>query len=319
MRAVVFYKYGGPEVLALKSIAKPLPRPFEVLIKVKASSINSWDYELLKGTPFANRFMFGLFRPKKINILGSDLSGIVEEVGRNVTKFKPGDEVFGDQSGGNWGGFAEYTCAHENNLILKPTEISFEVASCLPQAGLLAFQALRDYAQVKTGQEALINGAGGGAGCFAIQLAKMYGAHVTAVDTKEKFEIMKELGADEVIDFNREDYTKTGKYDIIIDNIARRSFFDYKGALKEDGIFGLVGGKGGTIFQILILGAICGGNKKLKLVLHQANKGLESLTNLVKEGKIKVIVDKTFNLDKTNEAFEHFAANQFKGKIVVKP
>ena len=317
MKALLFDKYGTPDDLHLEDVEIPAPRKNEVLVRVKACSINSWDNELLQGIPFANRFMFGLFRPKKILTLGSDIAGVVEAVGSNVKKFRVGDEVFGDQSQANWGGFAEYTCAPEKKLIHKPEKLSFAQAAAMPQAGVLALQALRNFARVKPGQKVLISGAGGGSGSFGIQLAKMYGAEVTAVDTADKFEFMKSLGADHAIDYYKEDYTRTGKYDVIIDNTATRYVREYRRALRPGGVFGMVGGRSGSIFNVMFLGPFVSFGKKIGVVMHRDNKGLEELTQLVTSGKIKVCIDKVFPLQQGVEAFRYFAGNKFRGKVVI--
>ncbi len=189
MKAVVFTKYGTPDVLELKEVDKPTPKDDEVSIKVHAASINDWDWGLLRGKPFANRIMFGLLKPKKI--LGCDIAGRVEAIGKNVKQFQPGDDVFGDISGGNWGGFAEYACARENEIALKPVSMTFEEATAIPQAGSLALQSVYDKAQIQSGQKVLINGAGGGAGTFAVQIAKSLGARVTGVDCTRKLNMMR--------------------------------------------------------------------------------------------------------------------------------
>ncbi len=203
MQAVVFEKYGFPDVLDLKEVAKPVPRDNEVLVKVQAASVNSWDWELLRGTPFANRLAFGLFKPRKINILGCDIAGRVEAAGKGVKQFQPGDEVFGDLSRCGWGGFAEYLCAPANALALKPTSMTFEQAAAFPQAGLLALQALRYKGQVQPGQKVLFNGAGGGVGTLGVQMAKSFGAEVTGVDSTDKLDVMRSTGADHVIDYTQ--------------------------------------------------------------------------------------------------------------------
>ena len=218
MKAIVYTKYGPPDVLELKEVAKPTPKDNEVLIKVHAASVNDWDWALLRGVPFVNRLTTGILKPIKIKILGSDIAGRVEAVGKNAKQFQAGDEVFGDLSGLAWGGFAEYVCAPENRLILKPASMSFEQAAAIPQAAVLALQGLRDKRQVQPGQKVLINGAGGGAGSFAIQIAKSFGVEVTGVDSTTKLDMMRSLGADHVIDYKQEDFTKNGqRYDLILD------------------------------------------------------------------------------------------------------
>ncbi len=223
MKAITYSKYGGPEVLQLKEIDKPSPKDNEVLIKVHAASINDWDMGLLNGD-FINRIINGLLKPKR-KIVGSDIAGRIEAVGKNVTKFKPGDDVYGDLSG-HWGGFAEYVCAQEKYLALKPPAMSYIDAAAIPQAAMLAVQGLIDKGKIKSGQKLLINGAGGGVGTFGIQIAKLYGVETTAVDSATKLDMLHSMGFDHVIDYKKEDFTKKGKlYDLILDVKTNRSIF----------------------------------------------------------------------------------------------
>ena len=199
MKAIVYHKYGSPDVLKVEEVERPTPKDNEVLVKVHAAAVNDWDWGLLRGKPFANRVLAGLLRPKKIKILGCDIAGRVETVGRKIKLFQPGDEVFGDISGSGWGGFAEYVCARENALTVKPAGMTFEEVAAVPQAAVLALQKV------------LINGGGGGVGTFAIQIAKSFGAEVTGVDSTMKLDIMRSIGADRVIDYTQEDFTKNGQ------------------------------------------------------------------------------------------------------------
>ncbi len=235
MKAIVYSRYGGPEVLQIKEIEKPFPKDDEVLIKVRAVSINDWDFGLLRGD-FINRLNNGLVKPK-IKILGSDIAGQIEAVGKNVTRFKTGDEVYGDMSG-YWGGFAEYTCALEKSLELKPSAMSFEQAAAIPQAAMLAVQSLIDKGKIKSGQKILINGAGGGVGTFAVQIAKLYGVELTGVDSTDKLHMLYSIGFDHVIDYTKEDFTKIDQcYDLILDVKTNRSIFAYSRALRPNGIY----------------------------------------------------------------------------------
>src|ERR1700704_196615 len=246
LKAIVYTKYGGPEVLQIKEIERPYPKDDEVLIKVHAASINDWDWGLLEGD-FINRLLNGLLKPKK-KILGSDIAGRIEAVGKNVNLFKTGDEVYGDLSG-QWGGFAEYVCAREKALALKPEGMSFEEAAAIPQAAMLAVQGLIDKGKIHTGQRLLINGAGGGVGTFAVQIAKLYG-----VDSTSKLDMLRSMGFDHVIDYTREDFTKNGKcYDLILDVKTNRSMFDYTRALCRNGIYVTVGGSMVRLLQALFL------------------------------------------------------------------
>jgi NADPH:quinone reductase-like Zn-dependent oxidoreductase len=254
MKAIVYTEYGPPEILQLKEVPEPTPRDDEVLIKVQAASVNRSDWEMLRGKPLFAR-IGGLLRPRR-QILGSDIAGRVEVTGRNVTRFRPGDEVFGDNLP-RMGGFAEYVCARESALALKPASMTFEEVAAIPQSAVIALQGIRDKGQVQPGQQVLISGAGGGAGTFAVQLAKLYGAEVTGVDNTGKLDFMRSLGADHVIDYTREDFTKNGKqYDLILDIVAHRSVFAYKRALRANGSYFLAGGSVATILQILLLGPL---------------------------------------------------------------
>jgi len=236
MKAIVCTKYGSPDVLQLKEVAKPFPKDDEVLVKVLATSLNAADFETLRGM-WSARFG-GPLRPM-YKILGTDLAGRVEAVGRNIKQFQPGDEVWGDLSFPyGFGTFAEYVCVSENALALKPASMTFEEASTYPQAAIIPLQSLRDRGKIQPGQKVLINGAGGGVGTFAVQIAKSFGAEVTGVDSAMKLEMMRSIGADHVIDYTQEDYTKNGQhYDLILDVKVYRSIFDYKRALRPRGLF----------------------------------------------------------------------------------
>jgi NADPH:quinone reductase-like Zn-dependent oxidoreductase len=317
MKAMVYTKYGLPDVLQLKEVAKPYPKDNEVLIKVQAASINDWDWGLLQGTPFANRLQFGLLKPQK-QILGSDIAGRVEAVGINVKQFQPGDEVFGDICG-CWGGFAEFVCARDNALTLKPASMTFEEAAAVPQAALLALHGLRYKRQIQPGQKVLINGAGGGAGTFAVQIAKSFGAHVTGVDSTRKLDMMRSIGADQVIDYTQEDFTKNGQhYNLILDFAAYHSIFDYKRSLSTKGIYVMVGGSSARFFQTVFLGPlILMTGKKMGLLLHKPNKDLAYIKELFEAGKVKPIIDRRYPLSKVAEAFRYFGAGHARGKVVI--
>ena len=317
MKAIVYTKYGGPEVLQLKEIEKPIPKDDEVLIKVHAVSLNDWDYGLLQGD-FINRMMFGFLRPKK-TILGSDIAGRIEAVGKAVKKFKPGDEVYGDLSG-HWGGLAEYVCAVENALALKPAAMSFIEAAAIPQAAMLAVQGLIDKGQIKQGQKILINGAGGGVGTFAIQIAKLYGAEVTGVDSAAKLDMLRSLGFDYVIDYTKEDFTKNGQlYDLILDVKTNRSVFDYTRALCRNGIYVTVGGSIGRLFQALFFGWWIKliHKKHIRIVALKLNKDLAYMNELFEAGKVKPVIDGPYRLDEAPDAFRLFGKAAHKGKIVI--
>ena len=320
MKAIVYENYGSPDVLEIKELEKPVPGDNEVLVNVHAVSINSWDQDLLRGVPFVNRLMAGVLKPRRITTLGCDIAGKVEAIGKSVKRFKPGDEVFGDLSSCGWGGFAEYVCARENALAHKPESISFEQAAALPQAGLLALQGLRDKGRIQAGQKVLINGAGGGAGTFAIQLARYFGADVTGVDSTNKLALMRSLGAHQVIDYTQQDFTRNGQqYDLILDISGTHSIFDVRRSLSTRGRYVMVGGSTTLVNQLLFLGPwlTIAGRKKMGLLMHKANRGLDDLMALVETGDVVPIIDKRYRLDEVAEAMRYFAAGSVKGKIVM--
>jgi NADPH:quinone reductase-like Zn-dependent oxidoreductase len=318
MKSVLFNRYGGPELLQLIDAAVPQPKPGEVLVKVLASSINSWDADLLRGE-FTNRLIFGLRKPT-IKTLGADVAGRIEAVGAQVTRFSPGQEVWGDLCNLGWGGFAEYVCAPESAFELKPRTMSFEQAAAVPQAGLLALQGLCGIGKVHAGLKVLINGAGGGVGIFAIQIAKVLGAEVTGVDRPEKLAMLRSLGADHVVDFTVEDFTRRAeRYDLILDVITNRSIFDYLRVLKPSGTYVTVGGFLKRLLQILILGRWIKlmTKKHTRVLVYKPNKGLNELKDLIETGKLVSIVDGPYRLSEIREAFRHFANGRHLGKIVI--
>jgi NADPH:quinone reductase-like Zn-dependent oxidoreductase len=317
LKAVVYTKYGGPEVLLIKEIEKPYPKDNEVLIKVYAVSINDWDWGLLHGD-FINRLLNGLLKPKK-KILGSDVAGRIEAVGKNVTQFKTGDEVYGDLSG-QWAGFAEYVCAREKALALKPASMSFEEAAAIPQAAMLAIQGLIDKGKIQPGQNLLINGAGGGVGTFAVQIAKLYGAKVSGVDSTSKLDMLRSIGFDHVIDYTKEDFTKNGKcYDLILDVKTNRSIFDYARALCRNGVYVTVGGSIGRLFQFLLLAPWISliHKKYIRLVALKPNKDLAYMNELFETGKVKPVIDRPYKLNEVPEALRFFGKGDHKGKVVI--
>lgn len=320
MKAVVYNRYGSPDALELTELEKPVPGDREVRVQVHAVSINSWDWDLLRGVPFVNRLMAGVLKPKRITILGCDIAGQVEVIGKSVKRYKPGDVVFGDLSSCGWGGFAEYVCAHENALVHKPASVTFEQASAIPQAGLLALQGLRDKGRIRAGQKVLINGAGGGAGTFAIQLAKHAGALVTGVDSTGKLELMRSLGADRVIDYTQQDFTSNGQlYDLILDISGYHSIFEYRRSLTPRGRYVMVGGSTTLVNQLLFLGPWISmtGSKKMGMLMHKANKGLDDIMALVESGEVVPVIDRHYRLTEVVEAMRYFAGGAVKGKIVM--
>ena len=318
MKAIVYYKYGSPDVLKLEEVDKPSPTDDEILVKVHAVSVNRSDWEGLIGKPLYAR-MGGLRKPSN-KILGSDVAGRVEAVGKNNNQFQLGDEVFGEM----WdyhGGFAEYICTRGRAWALKPASMTFEEAAAIPQAGVIALQGIHRKGQVQQGQSVLINGAGGGAGSFAVQLAKLHGAEVTGVDNTEKLDFMRSLGADHIIDYTREDFTKNRKqYDLILDLIAYRSAFAYARALKFNGIYFAVGGSVATFLQFLFFGPwirrVSGKHVRL-LVVQRNRKDLEYITELCLTGKVKPVIDRRYSLSKVPEALRYLGEGHAKGKVVI--
>lgn len=319
MKAIVRSEYGSPEVLHLAEVAKPVPTDDQVLIKIYAVSINGSDREALEGRPLYVR-IGGLLKPGQ-KILGSDIAGRVEAVGKNITLFQIGDEVFGELSG-YYGGFAEYACASENTLARKPAGLTFEQAAAIPQGGVIALRGIHEQGNVQPGQQVLINGAGGSAGTFAVQLAKLYGAEVTGVDSTAKIDFLRSLGADHVIDYRRQDFTKNEKqYDLVLDLVAHRSVLAYKRALKPNGTCFFVGGSVGTLFQILLLGSWIkkSENKSVRiLIVPQNRKDLISVTQLVESGKIVPVIDKQYPFSQVPEAMRYVSEGRAKGKVVIK-
>lgn len=317
MKAIIYETYGSPDVLRLENVGQPVPANDELLIKVKASSINSWDWDLITGEPKIYRLLSGLFKPKN-KIPGFDMAGIVESVGKDVTNFKPGDEVVGDMSEALMGAFAEFTCAREKDLVIKPASLSFEQAASVPQAAILAWLGLNLKRTIRPGEKVLINGAGGGVGAFAIQMAKLMGAEVTAVDSGEKLEMMIALGADYVMEYQIIDFVKSGKkYDRIIDVVASRSITAYKRALEDNGVLAVIGGKVPIILKVALAGIFNMGNKTMGIVVHKPNNDLTLILDLIETGKIKTVIDRSYNLEDIQEAFRYYGSGKHKGKIVI--
>jgi NADPH:quinone reductase-like Zn-dependent oxidoreductase len=318
MKAIVYTQYGLPDVLQLKEVAKPVPTDDEVLIRVQAVSINGSDRENLIGRPLYTR-LAGLRKPSH-QILGSDIAGRVEGVGRNIREFQVGDELFGEIPGYH-GGFAEYVCAPEKTFTKKPASMTFEEAAAIPQAGVIALQGIRAKGQVQPGQKVLINGAGGSAGVFAVQLAKLGGADVTGVDNTGKLDFLRSLGADHIIDYTREDFTKNGKqYDLILDVIAHRSAFAYARALRPNGTYFFVGGAVAVLFQALLLGPLIKrttGKTIRLLVVPQNRKDLVSIAELCEAGKVIPVIDRRYPLSEVPEALRYVGEGRHKGKVVI--
>jgi NADPH:quinone reductase-like Zn-dependent oxidoreductase len=320
MKAIVATKYGSPDVLNLEEAEKPAPKDDEVLVKVRAASVNAGDWHLLRADPFLTRLAFGLLRPK-YKVLGADIAGRVEAVGVNVTQFQPGDEVFGDLSGDGFGGFGEYVCASEDALALKPADTSFEEAAAVPSAAATALQGLRDKGQIQRGQKVLINGASGGVGTFAVQIAKSFGAEVTGVCSTSKLDMVRSIGADHVIDYTQEDFTKNGqRYDLIFAANGHHAISAYKRALSPKGTYVMSGGSGAQMFQAMLLGPMMSmsGNKKMgNLLKKPSKKDLVVLKELLEAGKVTPVIDRTYPLSEVPKAIRYLEEGHAKGKVVI--
>lgn len=319
MKAWIYEKYGPSEVLELRDIPMPVPVDDQVLVRVEAVSINDWDWQLLLGIPFANRMMNGFFRPRK-KVLGSDIAGRIEAVGPGVDRFEPGDEVYGDLSG-MWGGFAEYVCPRQDALEKKPSGMSFEEASAVPQAAMLAVQGLRDAGQLQPGEKLLINGAGGGVGTFGIQLARLYeGVDVTGVDSGPKLDMLRRLGFDHVIDYTRTDFTKTGQqYDLILDTKTNRPVSHYLRVLLPGGRYVTVGGSVPRLLAVFLSGALRPkpDREKLYVAALKANRDLLFMNELYEAGLIKPVIDGPCLFDELPRAMHRFGEGIHKGKLVL--
>ena len=321
MKAMVYTEYGSPDVLQLKEVKKPIPQDNEVLVKVRAASVNYADWAFVRGEPFLVRLMgAGLLKPNKA-ILGADITGQIEVVGKNAKQFQPGDEVFGDISECGFGGFAEYVAVPESVLALKPTNMTFEEAAAVPQAAVVALQGLRDKGHIQPGQKVLINGASGGIGTFAVQLAKSFGAEVTGVCSARNLDMVRSIGADHVIDYTQEDFTQNGqRYDLILATAGYRSVFDYKRALKPQGIYVVTGGSMAQIFQGMLLGSLISmtGTKKMgNLAAKPDQEDLVFIKELLEAGKIKPVIDRRYPLSEVAEALRYYGTGHTRGKVVI--
>ena len=320
MKAIVTKKYGPPDVLELTEMEKPIPNDDQVLVKIHASSVNFGNLVLLKGEPFLARFAFGLRKPK-YPIPGGDIAGRVESVGKNVAKFQPGDDVFGDLSGSGWGGFAEYVSVPENALALKPVNLSYEEAAAVPMAGVTALQGLRDKGKIQPGQRILINGASGGVGTFAVQIAKSLGAEVTGVCSTRNLDILRSIGADHTIDYTQEDFTeKPQDYDLILGVNGHKPISAYKRVLTPNGIFVHVGGSEAQMFQAMVLGPWISMTSKKKMgtfLQRPKQDDLIYLKELIEAGKVKPVIDRSYKLSEIPEAFRYFQEGHAQGKVVI--
>lgn len=317
MKAVIYARYGGPEVLSLADVPKPSPAGGQVLVKVAATSINLSDWECLRGSPGYAR-IGGLRSPAR-RTLGSDIAGVIEAVGEGVTRFRAGDEVYGDNLALK-GGFAEYAVAPESVLAHKPPALTFAQAATIPQAGAIAQQGTN---WARAGSRVLINGAGGGSGSFAIQLAKRAGAHVTGVDNGRKLDLMRSLGADAVLDYTTDDFTRPSQpYDLVLDLVAHRSVFAYRRALSHGGRYRCVGGSVGTLLRVLTAGSVVSllsGRSIGVLAVNEGPAHFQPLADLCTNGEVVIHIDRTFSLEEVADALAYVGDGQALGKVVIVP
>lgn len=320
MKAIVYTEYGSPDVLRLQEVEKPAPDANQVLVKIVAASAAAGDWHLLRAQPFLVRFMYGLLKPK-YKILGSDVAGVVEAVGSGVTQFQPGDEVYGDLSASGFGAFAEYVAVPEQALAPKPTRLTFEQAATVPVSALTALQGLRDVGQIRPGQKVLINGASGGVGTYAVQIARAFGAEVTAVCSTGKLELARTLGADHVIDYTQEDFTQLGEqYDLILAANGYHPLAAYRRALRPQGIYVMVGGSTRQMFEALLLGPMLSrrGGQRLTSLLAKPNQAdLLVLNDLIDAGQVTPVVDRCYPLHQVPEAIRYLEQGSARGKVVI--
>ncbi|MBM3180834.1 MAG: NAD(P)-dependent alcohol dehydrogenase [Chloroflexi bacterium] len=318
MKAILYTKYGPPEALQLTEVDKPAPTEKQVLVKVHAASVNALEWRGFTMSPLILRLMGGLRKPRDPK-MGVDVAGTVEAVGNSVTEFKPGDEVFGVAPAA----FAEYACNGESKFVLKPANVSFEAAAAVPVAALTALQGLRDKGQIQSGQKVLIDGASGGVGTFAVQIAKSYGAEVTAVCRTRNLDMMRSIGADHVIDYTRGDFTKSGRqYDLILAVNGHHPILDYRRALSPTGICIVAGGSFSQVLQAMFLGSIISrlGGRKIRFmgIATTPKKDLLILKELLETGKLVPIIDKSYPLSETAEAIKYLMNEHARGKVVIK-
>jgi NADPH:quinone reductase-like Zn-dependent oxidoreductase len=320
MKAIVYTKYGPLDVLKLKEVDKPTPKDNEVLVKIYATTVTPGDAILVKGDPFPVRFWSGLLEPKH-KIPGKEMAGRVESIGNNVTRFQPGNDVFGDLTVCGSGAFAEYVSVPENAIAPKPANLTFEEAAAVPESAIVALQGLRDHGKIQPGQKVLINGTSGGVGSFAVQIAKSFGAEVTAVCSTRNLEMARSLGADHVIDYSKEDFTQNGKkYDLILAANGYHPISDYRRALSPEGIYVASGGSMAQTFEAMLQGPIISmtGSKKMSNMLVKPNKNdLVFMKDLIEAGKVVPSIDRRYPLSEFAEAFRYLEEGHAQGKIVM--
>jgi NADPH:quinone reductase-like Zn-dependent oxidoreductase len=321
MKAIVRTTYGPPDVLQLKDVEKPTPKDDDVLIEVHAASVNAADWHLLTADVFLIRLMGQGFLKPKVKVLGADVAGRVEAIGRNVKQFQPGDEVFGDIFGSGLGSLAEYACASENALVAKPASLTFEEAAAVPLAAVTALQGLRDRGRIKSGQRVLVNGASGGVGTFAVQIAKSFGAEVTAVCSTGKMDMVRSISADRVIDYTQEDFTRSGqRYDLILAANGYHPILHYRRALSPNGTYVMSGGAPAQMFQAILLGPWISviGSRKMRMLSAKPNqKDLVFVKELIEAGKLRPVIDRRYPLGQAPEAIRYLGEGHARGKIVI--
>jgi len=321
MKAIVYEKYGPPEVLQFTEVEKPAPKADEVLVKVQAASVNPLDWHAMRGQPFLQRLESGFPYPK-VKILGADVAGTVEAVGENVSAFQPGDEVYGDLYWCGLGAFAEYVAIQEKSVAMKPTNLTFEQVAAVPQAAFTALHALRDDGKLQPGQKVLINGASGGVGTFAVQIAKAYGAEVTAVCSTRNLEMVRSIGADHVIDYTQEDFTKNGQqYDLIVDIVANHSLSKLKRSLKSNGICVVVGFS--TLFHMIKVNYLGprisrNGTQEMGMLMPKEDEtDLSIMKEMIEAGKIVPVIDRQYPLNEVPEAIRYLEKGHARGKVII--
>ena len=321
MQAIIQTRYGLPADVELREVPTPRPAHDQVLVEVRASAVNDWEWALVRGRPLYIRAFGGLFSPGS-RILGSDVAGRVEAVGSAVTRFAPGDEVYGDLSESGFGAFATYVCAPEGALVRKPRNLTYEQAAAIPHAGMLAQQALHDIAGIDRARTLLINGAGGGVGPIALQLARRHGVEITGVDAPSKQEFLRSIGCDHVIDYTRTDFTRAGRaYDVILDVKTNRSPFAYARALGPDGTYVTVGGATPRLIQCLVWRRWIARTRRrhIRILGLKPNQGLDEMTTRVEAGEVAPHIDSVYPLSQVADALVRFGASSHTGKIVVRP
>jgi NADPH:quinone reductase-like Zn-dependent oxidoreductase len=320
MKAITYTRYGPPDVLRLEEVEKPIPKANEVLVRICAASVNAYDWRYMRADPFLVRLVGGLFRPRNPR-LGADIAGRVAAVGSDVTQFRPGDEIYGDLAASGNGAFAEYVAVPEHALALKPANLTFEQAAAVPMAAVTALQALRDGGKIQAGHKVLINGASGGVGTFAVQIAKSFGAEVTAVCSTRNVTLVQSLGADHIIDYKREDITRSAqRYDLILAVNGYHPLSAYRRMLRPEGRYVMVGGSGAQLFETLLFGPLMslGGRRRLAAFsAAPSSKDLLVMKELLEAGVVVPVIDRCFPLHETAGAIRYLEDGHARGKVVI--